>query len=153
MILIIFKIGEVYMTVFKKCNVFTGKKLDILTMIHDFEDGIIKAVREHFLAKFHSGCYFHWLKALVEMMTKMGFDNDFKWELQKEFKFLTVIERDNIEHGIEYIREKAKKIKGYKGHKKLLDEFLDRYFRDQWMRTGMIALRNFNGTTDWKEKM
>ncbi len=63
---------------------------------------------------------------------------------------------NDIEKGVEYIRESVRDCKELKrAEKKLFDEFLDRYFIKTWMKKKLIDMFNYNdGDGDnWKRDM
>ena len=62
-------------------------------------------------------------------MIEKGFKKESVAILLPMFDFLTVVDRSDIERGVEYIREKVHSGKDLKkSEKKLFDEFLDQYF-------------------------
>jgi hypothetical protein len=123
-------------------------------MVHDFEDAIINAVKEAFPdIEFHYSCWFHFKQALRKRMLELKMSAAFIKDFLKLFDFLTIIDRDNIEKGVAYIRMKVKKIKGYKEFKGDVEKFFDDYFVSQWCRKRMIPMWNYNGREGWDVEM
>ena len=70
------------------------------------------------------------------------------------FDFLTVINRNDIEKGVEYIRENVKAKKDLKkSDKKLFDDFLDQYFIKTWLKKKLIDMFNYNDGDNWRRDM
>ena len=68
-------------------------------------------------------------------MIEIGFKKETVVILLPMFDFLTVVDRNDIERGVEYIREKVNGGKDSKKRaKKLFDEFLDQYFIKSWLK-------------------
>ncbi len=89
-------------------------------------------------------------------MIERGFKKETVAVILPEFDFLTVICKDDIARGVEYIREKVcagKELK--RAEKKLFNEFLDQYFIKTWMKKKLIDMFNYNdGEGDsWRREM
>jgi hypothetical protein len=51
------------------------------------------------------------------------------------FDFLTVVDKEDIEKGVEYIRIKVMEDKSIKrGDKMIFEEYLDAYFKNTWLK-------------------
>ena len=123
-------------------------------MMHDFEDAIINAVQRKWPdISVYVLCWFHFKKALRSKMEELKFKTKFLHAFLPLFDFLTVVDRELIPEGLEYIREKAKKVKGYKGHKNLVDYFIDAYFKRTWVTKRLIPRWNYNVGVGWEEEM
>ena len=89
-------------------------------------------------------------------MIECGFSKETVAFLLPRFDFLTVVDKDDIEKGVEYIRESVRDSKELKrAEKKVFDEFLDQYFIKTWMKKKLIDMFNYNdGDGDnWKRDM
>lgn len=131
-----------------------GRKFQIFSCMHDFEDAIINTVYGFWkeTLKITGLCVFHFVKALREKADELGFHKSFKYKFLELFNFLTVIDRNLIDIGIEYVRCKARKLSGFQGHAKKVEEFINVYFDKQWNRERMRPLWNYNdGTENWKK--
>ena len=77
-------------------------------------------------------------------MIEKGFKKEMVAILLPMFDFLRVINRNGIERGVEYIREKVNGGKDLKKSEKiLLDKFLDQYFIKTWLKR-FIDIFNYN---------
>ena len=89
-------------------------------------------------------------------MIERGFDKDMVKVILPMFDFLTVIDKKNIQKGVEYLRQKVLKTKGIKRcDKRLFEEFLDTYFIKTWLKKRLIDMFNYNtGESDsWRREM
>ena len=78
-------------------------------------------------------------------MIEKGFKKETVAILLPMFDFLTVINRNDIERGVESIREKVNGVKDLKkSEKKMFDEFLDQYFIKTWLKKKLIDMFNYN---------
>lgn len=131
--------------------------MNIRSVVHDFEDAIINAIKKAFKSiKFHFCCWFHFKKALREHADIIFGCEDkmrkFKSDFLALFDFLTVVERDLIPLGVDWIKKQAKKLQGYRGQKARVEEFFG-YFERQWLTDRLIPLWNYNGAEGWQEVM
>ena len=72
------------------------------------------------------------------------------------FDFLTVIKKEDMRKGVEYIRDMVYRSKGLKRcDKRQFDEFLNNYFIPTWLRRKMIDMFNYNADDngDWRRDM
>jgi hypothetical protein len=72
------------------------------------------------------------------------------------FDFLTVIKKEDMRKGVEYIRDMVCRSKGLKRcDKRQFDEFLNNYFIPTWLRRKMIDMFNYNADDngDWRRDM
>ncbi len=130
--------------------------MDVHGVMHDFEWAIINSIERWFKCDYHLGCFFHWKQAIRHNMIERGFRKETVAYLLPKFDFLTVIDKDDIARGVEYVRESVRASKGLKrAEKKLFDEFLDQYFIKTWMKKKLIYMFNYNdGDGDnWKRDM
>ena len=130
--------------------------MDVHGVMHDFEWAMINSIERWFGCNYHLGCFFHWKQAIRHNMIERGFGKETVAILLPMFDFLTVIDKDDITRGVEYIRECVRTGKGLKrAEKKLFDEFLDQYFIKTWMKKKLIDMFNYNdGEGDnWKRDM
>ena len=130
--------------------------MDIYGVMHDFEWAMINSIEKWFHCNYHLGCFFHWKQAIRHNMIERGFKKETVAVILPEFDFLTVICKDDIARGVEYIREKVcagKELK--RAEKKLFNEFLDQYFIKTWMKKKLIDMFNYNdGDGDsWRREM
>ena len=87
-------------------------------------------------------------------MVDRGFKNDVILVILPLFDFLTVIDREDMEKGVEYIRSSVHDKKDIKRcDKKLFDGYLDYYFKKTWLRKKLIDMFNYNDGEDWKREM
>ncbi len=101
--------------------------------MHDFDSALIRSVERWFRCDHHLGCFFHWKQALCKNMVDRGFKNDVILFILPLFDFLTVIDREDMEKGVEYITSRVHNIKDIKRcDKKLFDDYLDNYFKKAW---------------------
>ena len=122
--------------------------------MHDFEWALINSVGRWFRCDHHLGCFFHWKQALRKNMVDRGFKNDVILIILPLFDFLTVIDREDMEKGVEYIRSRVHNTKDIKRcDKKLFDGYLDNYFKKTWLRKKLIDMFNYNDGEDWKREM
>ena len=85
-------------------------------------------------------------------MVEKGFDRDVIRTVLPLFDFLTVIKKEDIRKGVEYIRDVVQKTKGLKRNKKKeFDEFLNTYFIPTWLKPKLIDMFNYNSDKkgDW----
>jgi hypothetical protein len=87
------------------------------------------------------------------MMQELKMETDFMHRFLELFDFLTVVDRSLIVEGVEWIRLKAKELKGYRANKSLVMQFIDDYFLKQWNRERLIPLWNYNGKEGWQTEM
>jgi hypothetical protein len=100
--------------------------MDVYGVMHDFEWAMINLIERWFKCDYHLGCLFHWKQAIRHNMIGKGFKKETVAILLPMFDFLTVINRNDIERGVEYIREKVNGGKDLKkSEKKLFNKFLD----------------------------
>jgi len=89
-------------------------------------------------------------------MIEKGFHKDVVKVILLLFDFLTVIEKKNIQKGVEYLRQMMHKTKGIKrSEKKHFDKFLDKYCIKTWLKKRLINMFNYNSddNEDWKREM
>jgi hypothetical protein len=89
-------------------------------------------------------------------MVEKGFDRDVIRTVLPLFDFLTVIKKEDIRKGVEYIRDVVQKTKGLKrNEKKEFDEFLNTYFIPTWLKPKLIDMFNYNSDEkgDWRRDM
>ena len=89
-------------------------------------------------------------------MIEKGFKKETVAILLPMFDFLTVVDRNDIERGVEYIREKVNSGKDLKkSEKRMFDEFLDEYFIKTWLKKKLIDMFNYNGGegSKWRRDM
>ena len=68
-------------------------------------------------------------------MIEKGFNKEAVTILLPMIDFLTVVDKNDIEREVEYIREKVDGGKDLKkNEKKLFDKFLDQYFIKTWLK-------------------
>ncbi len=130
--------------------------MDVHGVMHDFEWAMINSIEKWFRCNYHLGCFFHWKQAIRHNMIERGFSKETIAYLLPKFDFLTVVDKDDIEKGVEYIRESVRESKELKrAEKKVFDEFLDQYFIKTWMKKKLIDMFNYNdGDGDnWKRDM
>ena len=121
--------------------------------MHDFEWALVNSIDRWFNCEYHLGCFFHWKQAIRHNMIERGFDKDMVKVILPMFDFLTVIDKKNIQKGVEYLRQKVLKTKGIKRcDKRLFEEFLDTYFIKTWLKKRLIDMLNYNtGESDsWR---
>ena len=119
--------------------------MDVHGVMHDFEWAMINSIERWFRCNYHLGCFFHWKQAIRHNMIEHGFSKETVAFLLPKFDFLTVVDKDDIERGVEYIRETVRASKGLKrANKKLFEEFLDQYFIKTWMKKKLIDMFNYN---------
>ena len=124
--------------------------------MHDFEWALVNSIDRWFNCEYHLGCFFHWKQAIRHNMIERGFDKDMVKVILPMFDFLTVIDKKNIQKGVEYLRQKVLKTKGIKRcDKRLFEEFLDTYFIKTWLKKRLIDMFNYNtGESDsWRREM
>jgi hypothetical protein len=122
-----------------------GKGMDVHGVMHDFEWAMINSIEKWFKCDYHLGCFFHWKQAIRHNLIEKGFKRETVAILLPMFDFLTVINRNDIEKGVEYIRENVKAKKDLKkSDKKLFDDFLDQYFIKTWLKKKLIDMFNYN---------
>ena len=92
--------------------------MDIMGVMHDFEWALIDSIERWFKCEFHLGCFFHWKQAICHNMIDKGFHKDVVKVILPLFDFLTVIEKKDIQKGVEYLRHMVYKIKGIKRREK-----------------------------------
>jgi hypothetical protein len=89
-------------------------------------------------------------------MVEKGFDRDVIRTVLPLFDFLTVIKKEDMRKGVEYIRDVVQKTKGLKrNEKKEFDEFLNTYFIPTWLKPKLIDMFNYNSDEkgDWRRGM
>ena len=89
-------------------------------------------------------------------MVEKGFHKGMIKVVLPLFDFLTVIKKEDIRKGVEYIREMVHKSKGLKRcDKKQFDEFLNSYFIPTWLKRKLIDMFNYNSDEngDWRRDM
>ena len=130
--------------------------MDVHGVMHDFEWAMINSIERWFKCDYHLGCFFHWKQAIHHNMIEKGFKKETVAILLPMFDFLTVVDRNDIERGVEYIREKVKGCKDLKkSEKKLFDEFLEQYFIKTLLKKKLIDMFNYNGGegSKWRRDM
>lgn len=104
----------------------------------------------------HNCCFFHSKHAWHDNMVRKKFDDDFIKVFLPLFDFLTIVDRHLIKVGLDFIKVQARKLKGYRAHKSLVEEFIEDYFKPQWLRKKLVPLWNYNtgaGDDGWETKM
>ena len=91
--------------------------MDVHGVMHDFEWAMINSIERWFKCNYHLGCFFHWKQAIRHNMIERGFGKETVAILLPMFDFLTVIDKDDITRGVEYIRECVRTGKGLKGQR------------------------------------
>ena len=130
-----------------------GKDLSVQGVMHDFEQALINSVGKWFKYEHHLGCFFHWKQAIRHNLIEWGFKKESVKLLLPMFDFLTVIDKKDIQNGVEYLRQKVLKTKGIKRcDKRLFEEFLDTYFIKTWLKKRLIDMFNYNSgeDDDWR---
>ena len=127
--------------------------MSIKTMVHDFEDAIINAVKVSFVVTYHYCCWFHFKQALQRKMEELKMEEKFIKGFLRLFDFLTIVDRSLILFGVEYIRMKSAYLEGFEEHTVLIDKFIDEYFIKQWCTKRLIPMWNYNGREGWEKKM
>jgi len=129
------------------------KGIDVSGVMHDFEWALIE---KWFKCEYHLGCFFHWKQAIRHNLVEKGFHRDMIKEVLPLFDFLTVIKKEDINKGIQYIREMVNKNKGLKRcDKRQFDDFLNSYFIPTWSKRKLIDMFNYNSDDngDWRREM
>ncbi|KAL3793002.1 hypothetical protein ACHAWO_009514 [Cyclotella atomus] len=63
---------EAYDIIFHQIKIAVGKKMDIRSIVHDFENAIIDSVKAAFPdIEFHYSCWFHFKQALCKHMVEL----------------------------------------------------------------------------------
>ena len=88
--------------------------MDVHGVMHDFEWAMINSIEKWFRCNYHLGCFFHWKQAIRNNMIERGFSKETVAYLLPKFDFLTVVDKDDIEKGVEYIRESVRESKELK---------------------------------------
>ena len=136
---------------------FKGAKgVDVLGVMHDFEYALVNSIDRWFKCDYHLGCFFHWKQAIRHNLIEWGFKKESVKLLLPMFDFLTVVDKTQIENGVEYIRDAVHKKKELKKcERKLFDDFLDKYFMKTWLKRKMIDMFNYNTGKEelWKRDM
>jgi hypothetical protein len=88
--------------------------MDVHGVMHDFEWAMINSIERWFGCNYHLGCFFHWKQAIRHNMIERGFSKETVSFLLPKFDFLTVVDKDDIEKGVEYIRESVRDCKELK---------------------------------------
>ena len=124
--------------------------------MHDFEWALVNSIDRWFNCEYHLGCFFHWKQAIRHNMIERGFHKDMVKVILPLFDFLTVIDKKDIQKGVEYLRQNVLQTKGIKRCDKwLLEEDLNIYFIRTWMKQRLIDMFNYNtGESDsWRREM
>jgi hypothetical protein len=132
------------------------KGIDVTGVMHDFEWALVNSIEKWFRCEYHLGCFFHWKQAIRHNMVEKGFDRDVIRTVLPLFDFLTVIKKEDMRKGVEYIRDVVQKTKGLKrNEKKEFDEFLNTYFIPTWLKPKLIDMFNYNSDEkgDWRHDM
>ena len=132
------------------------KGIDVSGVMHDFEWALVNSIERWFKCEYHLGCFFHWKQAIRHNMVEKGFHKDMIKVVLPLFDFLTVIKKEDMRNGVEYIREMVHKSKGLKRcDKKQFDEFLNSYFIPTWLKRKLIEMFNYNSDKngDWRRDM
>ena len=130
------------------------KGIDVSGVMHDFEWALMNSIERWFKCEYHLGCFFHWKQAIRHNMIERGFSKETVAFVSPRFDFLTVVDKDDIEKGVEYIRESVRESKELKrAEKKGFDEFLDQYFIKTWMKKKLIDMFNYNDGDDWRREI
>lgn len=75
-------------------------------IVVDYEYALIKALKSQFPGTRILGCFFHFKQAIVRKMMKLGIRQDVAKIYSCKFDFLTVIDRNLVNLGIDYLLEK-----------------------------------------------
>ncbi len=132
------------------------KGIDVSGVMHDFEWALVNSIERWFNCEYHLGCFFHWKQAIRHNMVERGLHKDVIRAVLPLFDFLTVIKKEDIRKGVEYIREMVHKTKGLERcDKKQFDEFLNSYFIPTWLKRKLIDMFNYNSDEngDWRRDM
>ncbi len=125
-------------------------------VMHDFEWALVNSIERWFRCEYHLGCFFHWKQAIRHNMIEWGLDKDFIRTVLPLFDFLTVIKKEDIQKGVEYIRDMVQKTKGLKrSEKKQFNDFLNTYFIPTWLKQKLIDMFNYNSDEkgNWRRDM
>ena len=135
----------------------TGPKgIDVAGVMQDFEWALVNSIERWFKCEYHLGCFFHWKQAIRHNIVEKGFHKDMIKVVLPLFDFLTVIKKEDMRKGVEYIRDMVYRSKGLKRcDKRQFDEFLNNYFILTWLRRKMIDMFNYNADDngDWRRDM
>ena len=88
--------------------------MDVHGVMHDFEWAMINSIERWFKCDYCLGCFFHWKQEIQHNMIEHGFSKEMVAFLLPKFDFLTVIDKDDIARGVEYVRELVRDSKGLK---------------------------------------
>ena len=125
-------------------------------VMHGFEWALVNSIEKWFKCEYHLGCFFHWKQAIRHNMIERGLDKDVIRTVLPLFDFLTVIKKEDIKKGVEYIRYMVQKTKGLKmSEKKQFDDFLNTYFIPTWLKQKLIDMFNYNSDKmgNWQREM
>ena len=132
------------------------KGIDVSGVKHDFEWALVNSIEKWFKCEYHLGCFFHWKQAIRHNLVEKGFHKDMIKAVLPLFDFLTVIKKEDIKKGVQYIREMVNKSKGLKRcDKRQFDDFLNSYFIPTWSKRKLIDMFNYNSDDkgDWRREM
>lgn len=93
----------------------------------DFENALINAVKAQLPKTKILGCFFHYKQSIIKKLKKIGIMSSNIEKISNELNFLTVLEKDKINIGIEYIKNK------YKNSDEKFIEFM-KYFEKTWLK-------------------
>ena len=130
--------------------------MDVTGVMHDFEWVLNNSIERWFKCKYHLDCFFYWKQTIRHNMIDKGFHKDVVNVILPLFDFLMVIKKNDIQKGVEYLRQMVHKTKGIKrSKKKHFDKFLDKYFIQTWLKKRLIKMFNYNSddNKDWKREM
>jgi hypothetical protein len=72
--------------------------MEVMGVMHDFELAL-----RWFKCEYHLGCFFHWKQAIRHIMIEKGFHNDVVKVIMPMFDFQMVIEKKDMQKGVEYL--------------------------------------------------
>ena len=99
--------------------------MDVHAIMHDFGWALINSVVTWFKCEHHMGCCFRWKQALCKDMVNKGLTSKVVALILPEFDFLIVIDRADMDKGVEYIKEIVLGNKRIKRRDKII-------FKDYW---------------------
>jgi hypothetical protein len=132
------------------------KGIDVAGVMHDFEWALVNSIEKWFKCEYHLGCFFHWKQAIRHNLVEWKFERDDIKIMLPMFEFLTVIKKEDMRKGVDYIREMVRKTKGIKkSEKKRFEEFMKTYFIPTWLKPKLIEMFNYNSDEkgDWRREM
>ena len=110
------------------------KGIDVTGVMHDFEWALVNSIERWFKCEYHLGCFFHWKQAIRHNLVEKGFQMDAVKVILPLFDFLTVIKKQDIRKGVEYISARVHNTKKLKrSEKKTMEEILDNYSIPTWL--------------------